>query len=280
LKDGSGDGEIRIIVSDDGVVWKSIALINKKGFDLRDAKLSVTPDKRLMVLMGGSIYDKGEMRGRIPHVSFSDKKGEIFSDPVPVRIDENIQTDEDWVWRVTWHKKIGYGVLYQCFGLPTNECSVFLVKTKDGVNYQSVTKLEVTGRPNEATVEMLKKDKMRIILRREANNANGYLGYSGKDFTEWSWNDLGIRLGGPDIITLPNGKTVIGSRSFRDNKPYTSLFGLDNNNRAVHLLELPSGNDTSYPGFIVKGDELWVSYYSGHEGKTSIYLAKIKYKDL
>jgi hypothetical protein len=48
----------------------------------------------------------------------------------------------------------------------------------------------------------------------------------------------------------------------------------------VELLELPSGNDTSYPGFVVTGKELWVSYYSGHEGRTSIYLVKLKYKDL
>ena len=122
---------------------------------------------------------------------------------------------------------------------------------------------------------------MRIIVRREqANDNNGYLGYSGKDYTDWKWNDLGIRLGGPNIITLSNGKTIVGSRSYRENKPHTSLFGLDKNGKAINLLELPSGNDTSYPGFVVVNDELWVSYYSGHEDKTSIYLAKVRYKKL
>ena len=39
---------------------------------------------------------------------------------------------------------------------------------------------------------------------------------------------------------------------------------------------LPSGGDTSYPGIIKVGDELWVSYYSTHEtGNASVYLAKI-----
>jgi hypothetical protein len=42
---------------------------------------------------------------------------------------------------------------------------------------------------------------------------------------------------------------------------------------------LPSGGDTSYPGFVVVGDELWVSYYSMHNSKNaSIHLAKIPLK--
>jgi hypothetical protein len=142
-----------------------------------------------------------------------------------------------------------------------------------------VTQLNVTGSPNESTVEILENGRMRTIVRRESDNMNGWVGYSSPPYTGWSWSDLGIRLGGPDIITLPNGKTIIGTRSFRDNRDYTSLFELDNNtNKVTHLLELPSGGDTSYTGLMVVGNELWVSYYSTHEGKTSIYFAKVRYK--
>ena len=283
-KDGSGDGETRILVSDDGVAWESFALLKKKGLDLRDAKLSITPDGRLMVLMGGSIYDKGVLKGRITHVSFSDKKGENFSDPQPVVIDANIRSDMDWLWRVTWHKKTGYGVVYQEYRPEYGPA--YLVKTTDGIHYQSVTKLDVTGKPDEATVEFLKSGDMRIIIRREGGDTNGWLGYSSAPYKEWNWTDLGIRLGGPHMITLPNGKTLIGTRSYEkwtsktDRTVYTSLYGLDQQGKATQLLHLPSGNDNSYPGFVVKGDELWVSYYSGHEGRTSIYLAKMKYEDL
>jgi len=42
------------------------------------------------------------------------------------------------------------------------------------------------------------------------------------------------------------------------------------------LLKLPSGGDTSYPGLVWYEDMLYASYYSSHEGKTSIYLAKVK----
>jgi hypothetical protein len=42
------------------------------------------------------------------------------------------------------------------------------------------------------------------------------------------------------------------------------------------VLELPSGGDTSYPGMVWHEGILWMSYYSSHEGKTSIYLARIR----
>jgi hypothetical protein len=41
-------------------------------------------------------------------------------------------------------------------------------------------------------------------------------------------------------------------------------------------LKLPSGGDTSYAGLVLHEGLLWVSYYSSHEGKTSIYLAKVR----
>ena len=44
----------------------------------------------------------------------------------------------------------------------------------------------------------------------------------------------------------------------------------------TEFLALPSGGDTSYPGLVWHDGLLWVSYYASHEGKTSIYLAKVR----
>lgn len=43
----------------------------------------------------------------------------------------------------------------------------------------------------------------------------------------------------------------------------------------TETLKLPSGGDTSYAGMVVSDNFLWISYYSSHEGKTAIYLAKV-----
>jgi hypothetical protein len=45
------------------------------------------------------------------------------------------------------------------------------------------------------------------------------------------------------------------------------------------VLELPSGGDCSYAGLAWHGERLWVSYYSSHEGRTRIYLAKLDFHD-
>lgn len=263
------DGKIRVLVSTDGLVWKSAALIAKNGYDFRDPKLSITPDGRLMVLYGGAVYQDGTKLNHIDHVSFLDNsEAKTFTEPQPIVLGAGVPS-KSWLWRVTWDRYNGYGVAY-------HSSNIYLLSTTNGISYTLITRLDVAG--NEATVDMLGNGKMRIIVRR---GANGYVGYSGKDYTEWSWTDMGAPLGGPDIITLPNGKIIIGSRSFRDNKSYTSLFQLDNNsNKMIHLLEFPSGGDTSYPGLIIVNNELWVSYYSSHEGKSSIYLAKVRYKKL
>ena len=45
-----GDGKIRVLESGDGRAWEPAALIAEEGIDLRDPKLSVTPDDRLMIV--------------------------------------------------------------------------------------------------------------------------------------------------------------------------------------------------------------------------------------
>ena len=42
------------------------------------------------------------------------------------------------------------------------------------------------------------------------------------------------------------------------------------------LVTLPSGGDTSYSAFVWHEGLLWTSYYSSHEGKSAIYLAKVR----
>jgi hypothetical protein len=53
---GSNDGEIRVITSTDGDRWESAALLKTPDParpDLRDAKLAVTPDGKLMLVAAG-----------------------------------------------------------------------------------------------------------------------------------------------------------------------------------------------------------------------------------
>ena len=275
---GVGDGEIRVIRSKDGTTWESVALLTKKGYDLRDSKISTTPDGRLMLVMGGSVYTNGVLGDRLPHVSFSDKNGENFDDPVPIQVEPSIRTEKDWLWRVTWHKGTGYGVIYRARG---SVWDLGIVKTTDGIRYTSVKEIKFpeATQPNEATIRFDAKDNMCILLRCEGKGVSGKFAVSPPPYSEWDWKDTGKKLGGPDFVILPSGKMLAGSRTY-DNGVTTALYRLDADGKMTELVRFPGGGDTSYPGFTVYDGYVWVSYYSGHEGKTSIYLAKVKLDDV
>lgn len=267
------NGKIRVLVSADGEKWESFALLEKEGYDLRDSKLSITPKHQLMVLMGGSVYRGNIILGRLTHVSFLKESSNTFTNPAPVKMDTKIKSDFDWLWRITWFKGKGYGVMYQKKDKLSSRA--FLVRTKNGVDYSLVTEIKVDGIPNESTVLVGSDGEMAMVVRREGGNLNGYLGHSGPPYKTWEWKDLGLRLGGPNMMQAANGTYIIGTRIFKDEGMRTALIQADQSGYLRQLVELPSGGDNSYPGMVTFNNILWMSYYSSHEGKTQIYLAKI-----
>lgn len=268
------DGKIRVIASNDGQNWESVALLAEDEVDLRDPKLSETPDGRLMVSMGGSFYRDEELLKREPRVSFSDEEGNVFSSPAPVLLDKDIRTGYDWLWRVTWHDDVGYGVVYQTV---EPEWKVQLVSTKDGTHYDHVATLGVKGKPGETTLRFMPDGRMVALMRREGDDRSGFFGASAPPYKDWSWSSLKMRLGGPNFICLPDGRFLAGTRAGHENrKYYTSLVWLTLDGDVVPILKLPSGGDTSYPGLVLDDDKLLVSYYSSHEDKTAVYLATIR----
>jgi hypothetical protein len=269
------NGAIRIIVSTDGQNWRSAALITEPGVDLRDPKLSVTPDGRLMVLMGGSFYEGEKLQRAETRVAFSDRAGAVFGTPRPVRIDQRVRTDRDWLWRVTWHQGIGYGVAYQWS--PT-EWKTQLLRTRNGIDYDLVTTFDITGHPNETTLRFTADGEMVAWVRRDNSNL-GMIGFSRAPFTDWTWKEQDRRVGGPEFLFVPgaDGEIMLGtSRGYLPERKSTTFLGrLDRQGTIDPLVTFPSGGDTSYAGMVRRGDRLLVAYYSSHEGKTAIYLATI-----
>ena len=64
-----GGGRLRVLVSTDGQAWTSAALVGETGIDLRDPKLSMTPDSQLIIVAGGSVSGKRSFSP--PRVMFS-----------------------------------------------------------------------------------------------------------------------------------------------------------------------------------------------------------------
>jgi len=264
---GGEDGVVQVISSEDGINWESVAILEKEGYDLRDPKLSVTPEGRIMVIMGGSVYEDRKLMSRMSHVSFSEPSGKDFSGPLPINITSGFRTDNDWLWRVSWHNKTGYGVIYR---LPRK---ILLVKTEDGINYDLVKDLdEVSADANETTVRIMPDGEMFMMVRR--GSGNGLWGRSEPPYTKWSWVDAGMQFGGPDFAALDDDLFIAGTRVYEEPR-HTGLFLVNSTGSFKKILRLPSGGDNSYPGFVVGKKKVYVSYYSSHEGNSSIYFVEI-----
>lgn len=260
------DGNIRIIRSVDGTTWESCGFLTEVDIDLRDPKLSITPDNRLMVNMGGSDYDGDELVGRQPRVSFSDD-GESFTAP------KKICNNGDWLWRVTWHAGQAWGVSYDNRIGKEDDWHLRLYVSDDGENYRIRTLLDVTGRPNETTLRFMPDGTMMALVRREADTKMAWIGTSPAPYLEWDWNETELQTGGPNFTQAKDGTLWAGHR-FYPGGAKTVLSRMTATS-LEKVLEFPSGGDTSYPGFAWNGEELWMTYYASHEEKTSIYLAKI-----
>ena len=78
------------------------------------------------------------------------------------------------------------------------------------------------GYPNETSMVFLDDDTCYCLLRRDGGSSTAQLGVAKPLYTEWSWKDLGVRIGGPQMIRLADGRFVAAVRLY-DGKVRTAL---------------------------------------------------------
>ena len=263
----SDDGKLRVIASADGQEWKSVALMAWDKGDVRDAKLSIAADGRLM-LNGAVRFHSLEKGNVFQSLAWLSADGETWSDG-------RLTSGPDlWMWSTTWHKGIGYSIGY---GTGAKKL-IRLLRSRDGVTWEMAADDLFPGGSyaNETSLVFTADDACHCLLRRDSDTNTAQLGLARPPYTEWTWKDLGVRIGGPKMIQLPDGRFLATVRLY-DKKVRTGLCWLDaEKGRLQEALTLPSGGDTSYAGMVLHEGLLWLSYYSSHEARTSIYLAKVQ----
>lgn len=261
----SPDGSIRILISEDGSTWTSTALLRRAGEDLRDPKLSITPDGRLMVDVG--IEKSAAMTHDRSAVYFS-SDGIKWTDPVEVG------PPGKWLWRIAWHKGTAYSISYERIH---NEYAT-LFASRDGKSFHVLADHLMQGDgPDEAALAFEPDDTALCLIRREVGDRAAWLGRSRPPYQHWDWVSLHVPIGGPCLLVLPDGTVLAAGRRSARAESSTVLYRLDATaGKLTELLTLPSGGDTSYPGLVWYGGTLWMSYYSSHTGRTSVYIAQIK----
>lgn len=263
---GVKDSSMRVIVSDDTQQWESAANLTDPRGDIRDAKLCELPDGRLMLLTAIQLFDrsKGQSHQSIVYLT-NDLKS--WQGPIDVA-DPNV-----WTWGVQWHDGAGYSIGYGTGG----NRFVRLYRFTEPTRFETlVERLEVDAKhANESAMHFDEDGTARVLLRCDPDPA--FIGSAKAPYTQWTWKPGNLRVGGPALTRTPDGR-LLGAGRLYEPKARTSLFWIDPETAELtECLTLPSGGDTSYPGFVWQDDVLYMSYYSSHEGKSRIYLARIRF---
>lgn len=260
-----GDGAIRVLASQDGENWQSVALLTSDQADLRDPKITLTPGQQLMITAAAAWHDKS--RHTHQSMTWFSADGRTWSEPSQV-------ADPDyWLWRVVWYDQQAFGFGYAC----GEDKGLRWYGSQDGRHFRILNPdMGIEGYPNE-TALVFRNDTAICLLRRDGAFPNAMLGKSAAPFLDWEWTDLGVRIGGPQMVLLPDGRLIAAVRLYGGEgwqPARTAICFVDEKTSTLEeLFTLPSGGDTSYPGMVIKDKQLWISYYSSHEEKTAIYLA-------
>ncbi len=258
----SQDGAVRILTSADGVHWVSAAALTMREADLREPKLSVTPDRRLMVTAAAHTAS-GDYRGQ--SLAWFSSDGRTWADAIEIG-DPNF-----WLWRLAWRQDRAYGVGY---GGP-DKPSLRLYMTRDALQYDVlVDNLAGEGVAGEGSLLFLSDDTALCLLHKDRGGSA--LGRARPPYRAWTWKDVNIPLEAPHLLSLSDGR-IVAAGSTATVQRRTVLCWLDPDAAALkEFLALPSGGEDGYPGLVFQDGTLWVSYDSSHEGKPGIYVARVK----
>lgn len=265
----SSGGKIRVLSSADGEQWASVGLISQDGVGLVDPKLTITPQGRLM-LSGGSVkvLESGAESYRSV-VRFSGN-GSEWSEG------QFVGDTDNWLWSPAWKNGAAYCVGYETAPHGSKAGLAYLYRSEDGSKWNTSERIAFPN-GNEAALVFEAGGTAYALLRRDGVNSGltARLGTAQPPYTNWTWKDLAIRVGGQEMIQLPDGRLLAATRLY-DGGVRTSLSWIDPaRGTLTEALKLPSGGDTSYAGMVLHDGKLWMSYYSSHEGKANIYLAQV-----
>ena len=286
LHDISPGASIRILQSDDGADWREIFQFDVADRDTRDPHFLVFQDRLILYTGTWDATDSGVARRELnDHLGYcvSSEDGESWSAPVALET-----TRGHYIWRVAAHDGYAYlcGRRKNGFESLPNEKSEWaiqqsvLLRSKDGLEFEPVALFQPSYGDETAFV-FGENGGITALIRCRKWNQSAYICRSDPPYREWERIQVDRNVGGPMLARWGNFMIAGGRRSIPEDDPRTVLYWLEED--TLHeALELPSGGDCSYPGFLeIDPGHALISYYSSHEGEgeppfpASVYIAEI-----
>jgi hypothetical protein len=268
----SGDGAIRVLTLNSQYHPTYQQSLRVREADLRDPKLSITPDGKLLLLAYARFRDNNNKSiGAKPYCWFS-TDGISWSSPTILTVKSG------WLWRLSFHRDFAMGFAYNRGQERLSLYKGNPLRAFHCISQNTLSKKQHgLGYPNESDIIFDSNDNAYALVRRDADTGSAQLGHSKPPYTQWSWSNLKHYFGGPAMIRLNDEHAIAGGRLWTSSGPKMALFTL--NLKAAKMsptLILPSAGDSSYPGLVLTEGKLLVSYYSSHtDNKSAIYLAEV-----
>ncbi len=259
--------------TDLGHTWEEVDTFNPSGEDIRDPKFAVINGRLFLYALKNTSFVAE------PYLSVYSytEDGKTWT---PF---ETVAGLDGWLF---WRPKTQDGVTFYNAAYWHEHGKSILLKSTDGINWQTVSTIHTGGRNDETEIEFMANGDMLATARLEYGGfADGAFGdplgstlitISRPPFT--AWTDLleskVTRLDGPYLFTN-NGRIFAVGRYQADlgqsglltdqgsvlARKRTSLFEIRPDGLA-YLTDLPSDGDTSYEGLVLIGDIAYISYYT------------------
>lgn len=277
---------IVILRSRDGHSWTEVHSFSVSNRDVRDPHFLVFQAK-LFVYAGTWPVDPADSHkmDQNNHLGFTVWSADGASWSAPQAL---AGTHGYYIWRAATDGGIAYlnGRCIRDFVTPADNAEEralmqsWLLQSADGLTWTpAALMLESYG--DETAFHFEEAGRVLALVRTEAGRP-AELCRSDPPYQTWRRKTLDRAVGGP-LLTRWGDRYLVGGRKTLDRThPVTTLYWLVND-ELVEALELPSGGDTSYPGFVqLTDDGALLSYYSSHEGSGTslapchIYLAELQ----
>jgi|GEM_PF-1968271 len=285
--EASTEAALRVISSNDGDQWESVALIKSPtpGRNLYRPSFSLTPDGQLMIAAQGAMrwefFDKSkpEPTPRKLAMAWFSKDGVAWSEPTPITGPNGYALN-----RVVWNKGVALGFAR---GEDCGNWDINLFSSPDGKRFESVFARHFDNETRPGTLAMIVDgDRANCLMSRySANEVSGQQTHShwktgllgtakGPHYDEWEWKQINVPFAHANLLRLPDQR-IIAVAGLTDPEYRTSLCEFDLATRTLtEFLELPG--EWHYVSLAYHDGHVWVSYSTTHEGKHCVHLAKVK----
>jgi hypothetical protein len=276
---------ILVLSSEDGIQWKEVHRFSVPQRDVRDPHFLLFKD-RLFVITGtwytGNStlpLDQYDLNKHLGYTVWTDD-GEAWNGPQMME-----GTFGHYVWRAASDGKLAYlcGRRNPRFEITArgegDKVESVMLASEDGLVWRKQALFqEIEG---DETAFWIDLQGTLTGVGRRSRNRPAQLLRSQPPYLHWDRVELERGIGGPMIVRWGDHWLIGGRDTSNPSHPVTALDWLDGD-RLVRALQLPSGGDNSYPGFVeLDENNALLSYYSTHEedrqGRpmTAIYLAQL-----